>query len=329
MKRLKRTPLFLLTLLLCLSMVSCGLFSPSGNTGDPDNTQGGFWDNLLCSVTFVPNNGTDPVTATVTGGARITRPQNPKKEGHLFDDWYVDEALTTPYDFSKEVTRDLTLYAGYYTDYAALTNTITADIVPATVTILATHTRSAGFMQTASTTSTGSGVLFHKDGSRYYLLTNYHVTSLRDGYTSVSYTIEDYCGEAIDATYVYGAAAYDLALLSFESDTEYPVLPLASQNPDLNTPVVCIGQPKGQDNAITYGTLLHTKEVEVDGSGVAFPVFYHNAPLATGSSGGALLNLDFEIVGINFAVATDKEDGTFLYGLTIPLEKVQEFLALH
>jgi len=39
------------------------------------------------------------------------KPSDPIKSGYVLVDWYIDQALTTPYDFSQEVTEDITLYA--------------------------------------------------------------------------------------------------------------------------------------------------------------------------------------------------------------------------
>ena len=44
-------------------------------------------------------------------GEKITRPNNPKKIGHTFVDWYTDASCTTLYDFDASVTGDITLYA--------------------------------------------------------------------------------------------------------------------------------------------------------------------------------------------------------------------------
>lgn len=47
-------------------------------------------------------------------GKKVNRPSSdPSKDGYVFDQWYVDKDLKTPYDFNKDVTEPLTLYAGY------------------------------------------------------------------------------------------------------------------------------------------------------------------------------------------------------------------------
>ena len=55
-----------------------------------------------------------------------------------------------------------------------------------------------------------------------------------------------------------------------------------------------------------------------------FP-FYFSAHQPRGSSGGALLNLDFKLIGINFEVHKDGDS----YCVDVPIEKVWEFLRQH
>ena len=66
---------------------------------------------------------------------------------------------------------------------------------------------------------------------------------------------------------------------------------------------------------MTFGEYTRFDEVIIEGnstgSHITFPVIYHTAPVDHGSSGGVLLNERLELIGINFAVATDKENGEF------------------
>jgi uncharacterized repeat protein (TIGR02543 family) len=45
---------------------------------------------------------------------QVKKPEtDPVKQGYVFDQWYADKELSKPYDFTQEVTKPLTLYAGY------------------------------------------------------------------------------------------------------------------------------------------------------------------------------------------------------------------------
>lgn len=63
------------------------------------------------TVTFESNGGSAIEAQTVQEGDKVERPEDPTKEGYTFGGWYVDEELTTEYDFDVAVAEDITLYA--------------------------------------------------------------------------------------------------------------------------------------------------------------------------------------------------------------------------
>lgn len=66
------------------------------------------------TVTLDLNGGTstEPVTQSVKSGEKITKPEEPKRDGYDFAGWYKDAVWETPWDFEKDtVTADTTLYA--------------------------------------------------------------------------------------------------------------------------------------------------------------------------------------------------------------------------
>lgn len=63
------------------------------------------------TVTFESNGGSAVEDQTVLEGDKVERPEDPTKEGYTFGGWYVDEELTTEYDFDVAVVEDITLYA--------------------------------------------------------------------------------------------------------------------------------------------------------------------------------------------------------------------------
>ena len=63
------------------------------------------------TVQFETNGGPEIKTQTINNGYKIARPNDPKKEGFLFDGWYKDPEFTEPFDFQLPVNEDLTIYA--------------------------------------------------------------------------------------------------------------------------------------------------------------------------------------------------------------------------
>ncbi len=62
-------------------------------------------------VEFESNGGSKVATQEIAEKGKATKPTNPTKEGFTFENWYTDKKLTKVYDFSKEVTDDIILYA--------------------------------------------------------------------------------------------------------------------------------------------------------------------------------------------------------------------------
>ncbi len=62
-------------------------------------------------VTFESNDGSSVLPQTVSSGGNASRPADPVKGGFTFEGWYSDRLLTTAFDFSDEITSDITLYA--------------------------------------------------------------------------------------------------------------------------------------------------------------------------------------------------------------------------
>jgi len=88
-----------------MSTVLLGSLSGCGS-GDGPVGEGGV------TVTFdMGYEGSANETRTIKGGDRVEQIQAPTRDGYLFADWYLDEALTEKFVFSTRITEDTTLYA--------------------------------------------------------------------------------------------------------------------------------------------------------------------------------------------------------------------------
>ena len=65
------------------------------------------------TVTFETNGGSalDPIS--VVRGACLSVPAEPSRDGAVFKGWYTNKECTIPYDFSRPISKNLTLYAGW------------------------------------------------------------------------------------------------------------------------------------------------------------------------------------------------------------------------
>lgn len=140
----------------------------------------------------------------------------------------------------------------------------------------------------------GSGFVFRKDG---YILTNHHV--VRDA-RRIRVTLLD--GSGLDAELVGTDQNTDVAVLKIEQDTALPVLPLAdSSTVRVGQFAIAIGNPFGLDYTVTTG-IVSGKGRSIFGgfSFIRYQDFIQtDAWINTGSSGGPLLNIHGEVIGIN------------------------------
>lgn len=232
-------------------------------------------------------------------------------------------------------------------DDSKINGVYTENIIEANFTVILELYDTNGLgMVTARASSQGSGVVFKKNKiagnikTEYLLLTNNHVIYKDpDRFMHYKYSVRDCYGTVIeDATVIACDPNYDLAVVSFYSEREYPALEFASVNPSLNSTVISMGQPLGVINSVTIGKVrgyttvkLPTEngETNEDISNVMFDVIMHSAPINNGSSGGALINSNYKIVGINYAAEIDKESEEFVASYAVPLLKTLEFLRFY
>ena len=261
----------------------------------------------------------------------------PTYENEKFIGWYKDINYTYAFDFSSYLTQDVNLYARYDVDYEQLTNTITTSIMKSVVTVQKSCYNTSFLGGTEGVSATGSGIIYKEDNRYYYALTNNHVVYPISGYRHVDYSVIDYLGNELSVSNVYRDPDYDLAVVKFSkgeddlTDREFTI----KENVIISgTPVIALGQPQGQRNAITYGKVnCYTGPGELvnassEQNNIQFNVLEHTAYTSSGSSGGPLLDINFNIVGINYASAYVKghEGGFSDVCYAVPGYKVVEFL---
>lgn len=175
--------------------------------------------------------------------------------------------------------------------------------------------------------SYGSGVIYKSDDNYYYALTNNHVVSYDYSYSKHEIFVEDCFSNEYVGEVIYSDASYDLAIVRFTKTNELKVLNISDDEVEIRKSVRSMGNPNSMKNVINNGMIncLSYVNLNSEKSKVNFEVIVHSATIASGSSGGALLDSDNEIIGITFAGVFDK-NGNFITGYAIPSEKIIEFL---
>lgn len=155
----------------------------------------------------------------------------------------------------------------------------------------------------------GSGVIVESSGT---ILTNNHVV---EGATKVRIELQD--RRIFTARIVGKDAPSDLAVLKIEA-ANLPVLPLGdSDKVRVGDMVLAIGNPLGLRQTVTNG-IISAKGRQTGVSDGSFEDFLQtDAPINQGNSGGALVNLNGELIGINSQILSPS-GGSIGIGFAIP-----------
>ncbi len=161
----------------------------------------------------------------------------------------------------------------------------------------------------------GSGVIISSDG---YIITNHHVI---EGADNISVLLPD--KGRYDAQLVGEDTLTDLALLQID-ETGLTAMPLGDSNQlKVGETVAAIGNPLGYfQQTVTAGIISAVdRQVRFPGSDFAYSFVQTDALVNPGNSGGPLVNLDGEIIGINTAKISLM--GVEGIGLSIPSNTVE------
>ena len=146
--------------------------------------------------------------------------------------------------------------------------------------------------------SEGSGIIYSEDG---YIITNYHVieSAIRNNSASVYVTFYN-TDEEIQAEIIGGDEVTDLAVLKIEKEGLVPAEIGSSESLKVGELAVAIGNPLGETFASTvtvgYISALNRK-ITTDGR--TYKLIQTDAAINSGNSGGALLNSEGKVIGIN------------------------------
>ncbi len=166
----------------------------------------------------------------------------------------------------------------------------------------------------------GSGVIIAKDG---YIVTNNHVVENATRINVVMNDQKNYTAELIGTD-----PSTDLALLKITADETLTAIPFGnSDNLQVGEWVLAVGNPFDLTSTVTAGIVsAKARNINIlrrnDGLGIeAF--IQTDAAVNPGNSGGALVNVNGELVGINTAIASTT--GSFAgYSFAVPTEIVKK-----
>jgi serine protease Do len=165
----------------------------------------------------------------------------------------------------------------------------------------------------------GTGFIVSEDGM---ILTNKHVVLDQEA----DYTVLTNDGKQYPARVLAKDPFQDLAILKIEDSNSFPIVKLGdSDKLQIGQSVIAIGNALGEfQNTVSVGVISGLgRTITASGGGMVETledVIQTDAAINKGNSGGPLLDLKGEVIGINTAVSLEGEN----IGFTIPINKAKK-----
>ena len=190
-------------------------------------------------------------------------------------------------------------------------------VLPSIVGITVEYTVKSNFIQGLSqqASAEGSGIIMSSDG---YILTNNHIINSSD--SSIYYEVSE---EAKVYVYLYNDTTpyeakiigtdekTDLAVIKIDKDGLTPAELADSASVKIGEFAMAIGNPLGMQSSVTSGIISAVNRTVESSDGNTFTLIQTDAAINAGNSGGALINSEGKVIGIN----TLKLSGTGIEGM--------------
>ncbi len=170
-----------------------------------------------------------------------------------------------------------------------------ADMASPAVVAIGTKALQETIMGYQTVMAAGSGVIISDDG---YIVTNNHVV---EGSTETTVTLAS--GEEYEAVIIGTDPTTDLAVIKIKADVALPYLTFGdSTKLQVGETVVAIGNPLGEfEGTVTSGVVSGKNRTITIENTTMLNLIQTDAAINSGNSGGALINLRGEVIGINSA----------------------------
>jgi Do/DeqQ family serine protease len=167
----------------------------------------------------------------------------------------------------------------------------------------------------------GSGIIVRFKDGIYYALTNNHVV---EGATEIRIATRE--GKEYPAELVGKDERKDLAMVSFKTNDHYPLASLGdSDNVGVGDFAIAIGNPLGEQFSFSVTMGIVSAVGRTGGPGGNINDFIQtDAPINQGNSGGPLVNIRGEVIGINTWIASNISGGGNVgLGFAIPINNAK------
>lgn len=183
-----------------------------------------------------------------------------------------------------------------------------------------------GTQAQSSATATGSGIIISEDG---YILTNNHVVS--SGESEAYYQVSE--ATKVSVTLFNDTTEYEAKIIGTDEQTDLAVikidkkdLPQAefadSDSIKVGEFAMAVGNPLGLQSSITCGVVSAVNREITDTKGKNYTLIQTDAAINSGNSGGALVNSEGKVIGVNTLKLTGEDvEGM---GFAIPINSTTD-----
>ncbi len=194
-------------------------------------------------------------------------------------------------------------------DYSGTAINVANKVLPSIVGIKVEYeVNSIFYRQSNTATATGSGIIISDDG---YILTNNHIvdtsSSSSNGYSSY-YSVSE--SNKVTVTLYGDSTEYEATIVGTDSQTDLAVIKIDktgltpaelgdSDKVQVGEFAMAIGNPLGLDTSVTCGVISATNREITDSDNKTYTLIQTDAAINSGNSGGALVNADGKVIGLN------------------------------
>ncbi len=186
-----------------------------------------------------------------------------------------------------------------------------------------------GKSSSSTATATGSGIIISEDG---YILTNNHVVSSSSNSSNSSYyQISE--ASKLTVTLFNDDTEYEAKIVGKDEQTDLAVIKIEksglskaefadSDSIKVGEFAMAVGNPIGMQSSVTCGIVSAVNRQVTDSDGKQYTLIQTDAAINSGNSGGALVNSEGKVIGIN----TLKLSGTGIEGMgfAIPINSTTD-----
>ena len=183
-----------------------------------------------------------------------------------------------------------------------------------------------GGNQTSTATATGSGIIISDDG---YILTNNHVVSSSEA--EAYYQVSE--ATKVTVTLFNDDTKYDATIVGTDEETDLAVIKIDatgltkaefadSDSIKVGEFAMAVGSPLGLQSTITCGVVSAINREVTDSDGKTYTLIQTDAAINAGNSGGALVNSEGKVIGVNTLKLTGNDvEGM---GFAIPINSTTD-----